>query len=351
MVLAAACGGDSASTATTAAPGGATSTSGGTGTTASTEPVDLRLGYFANLTHAPAVVGVDQGIFQDHLGANVTLKPQVFNAGPDVVTAILSDAIDISYIGPNPSINGFAQSNGEALRIISGSTSGGASLVVKPEITTAADLKGKTLATPQLGNTQDVALRSWLVDQGLTADTSGGGDVSIMPEANSDALAAFVAGSIDGGWVPEPWATRMVSEGGGKVLVDERDLWPQGQFVTTDIVVRTKFLDEHPDVVKQFLEGHLAAVKFLQGDKATAEAAVNDGLEKLTQKRLDAAELDTAWGQLSFTVDPLASTLKTSADHAESLGLLDPVDLSGIYDLDILNSVLVADGQAKVAGL
>ena len=346
-IAAAACGGDSGSSSATTTTAG----SGGTSTTASAAPVDLRLGYFANLTHAPAIVGVDQGIFKDHLGPNVTLKTQVFNAGPDVVTAILSDALDISYIGPNPSINGYAQSHGEAVRIIAGSTSGGASLVVKPDITKPADLKGKKLATPQLGNTQDVALRSWLKDNGLTSDTSGGGDVSITPQANADALTAFVNGSIDGAWVPEPWATRMVKEGGGKILVDERDLWPNGQFVTTDIIVRTKFLDEHPDVVKQFLEGHVAAVDFLNGDSATAQKAVNDGLAKLTQKPLDAAVLADAWTRLKFTVDPLAESLQTSAQHAQDVGLLDPVDLKGIYDLDILNGILSAAGKPTVSGL
>jgi NitT/TauT family transport system substrate-binding protein len=344
-IAAAACGGDSGtSSATTTAGSGDT-------TGAASDPVDLRLGYFANLTHAPAIVGVDQGIFQDHLGPNVTLKTQVFNAGPDVVTAILSDALDISYIGPNPSINGYAQSNGDAVRIIAGSTSGGASLVVKPDITTATDLKGKTLATPQLGNTQDVALRSWLKDNGLTSDTSGGGDVSITPQANADALTAFVNGSIDGAWVPEPWATRMVKEGGGKILVDERDLWPNGEFVTTDIIVRTKFLDEHPDVVKQFLEGHIAAVDFLNADAAAAQTAVNAGLEKLTQKALDESVLADAWTRLTFTVDPLAESLQTSAHHAEDVGLLDPVDLKGIYDLDILNGLLSSAGKPTVSGL
>jgi NitT/TauT family transport system substrate-binding protein len=237
------------------------------------------------------------------------------------------------------------------VRIIAGSTSGGASLVVKPDITKPEDLKGKTLATPQLGNTQDVALRSWLKDNGLTSDTSGGGDVSITPQANADALTAFVNGSIDGAWVPEPWATRMVKEGGGQILVDERDLWPDGEFVTTDIIVRTKFLDEHPDVVKQFLEGHIAAVDFLNGDAAAAQTAVNAGLEKLTQKALDEAVLADAWTRLKFTVDPLAESLQTSAQNAEEVGLLDPVDLEGIYDLDILNGLLSAAGKPTVSAL
>ena len=189
------------------------------------EPVNVRLAFFPNVTHAPTLVGVEEGIFAKALGKN-TLETKAFNAGPDEITALLAGAIDIGYIGPNPSVNGFVQSNGEAVRVVSGATSGGAYLVVKPEITKAADLKGKKLATPQLGNTQDVALRTWLKKQGLSTNTQGGGDVQVVPQDNGVTLDAFKQNQISGVWVPEPWATRLITEGGGKVLVDERTLWP-----------------------------------------------------------------------------------------------------------------------------
>src|SRR5919198_2322849 len=224
-----------------------------------TERVALRLGYFPNITHASALVGVEKGIFADKLGSNVTLTTQAFNAGPAAVEALFSGAIDATYIGPNPAINAFAKSNGEAIRIVSGATSGGAFLVVNPSITSPAGLKGKKIATPQLGNTQDVALRSWLKANNLKSDVQGGGDVSIVPQDNSQALEAFKSGAIAGAWVPEPWATRMIQEGKGKVLVDERTLWSGGQFVTTHLIVRTPFLKEHPDVVQHLLEGQVAA--------------------------------------------------------------------------------------------
>ena len=203
------------------------------------EKVTLRLGYFNNITHAPAIVGLEKGIFADKLGAGVTLSPSVFNAGPAAVEAVFSGAIDATFVGPNPAINAYAKSNGQAVRIVSGATSGGAFLIVNPSITKAADLKGKKIASPQLGNTQDVALRSWLKDQGLKTDTQGGGDVNIVPQDNAQALEAFKAGTIAGAWEPEPWATRMVQEGKGKVLVDEKTLWPGGRFVTTQLMVRT----------------------------------------------------------------------------------------------------------------
>jgi ABC-type taurine transport system substrate-binding protein len=215
--------------------------------------VTLRLGYFPNITHPRWSAWARD--LQGHLAPNVTLETSTFNSGTEASEALFADAIDLTYIGPNPAINAYAKSNGEAVRVISGATSGGAFLVVKPDINGPADLKGKKLATPSLGNTQDVALRSWLKENGLSADEAGGGDVSIAPQENSQTLQTFISGDIQGAWVPEPWATRLVQEGWRKVLVDERDLWPDGKYVTTHVMVATKFLNDHPDVVKQFLEG------------------------------------------------------------------------------------------------
>jgi len=314
------------------------------------EQVTLRLGYFPNITHASALVGVEKGIFADELGPNVTLNTQVFNAGPAAVEAIFSGAIDATYIGPNPAINAFAKSNGEAIRIISGATSGGAFLVVNPSITSPAGLKGKKIATPQLGNTQDVALRSWLKANNLKSDTQGGGDVAIAPQDNSQALEAFKSGAIAGAWVPEPWATRMIQEGKGKVLVDERTLWPGGQFVTTQLIVRTPFLKEHPDVVQHLLEGQVAATDFINANPVEAKALVNQGIQKLTSKPLPQAVLDAAWPNMTFTNDPIASSMRKGADNAKAVGLLDAkTKLDGIYDLTLLNKVLEAAGKPEVA--
>ena len=195
-----------------------------------------------------------------------TLETSTFNSGTEVIEAMFSGAIDASFIGPNPAINGYAKSDGEALRIVAGTTSGGASLVVREGIDTPADLAGATLATPSLGNTQDVALRAWLLDEGYATDTSGGGDVHITPQDNADTLAAFQSGALDGAWVPEPWATRLVLEGGGHVLVDEADLWPEGDFVTTHLIVSTEFLDEHPDVIKALIVGLGEAIDVANDD-------------------------------------------------------------------------------------
>jgi sulfonate transport system substrate-binding protein len=312
--------------------------------------VTLRLGYFPNITHATALVGVGKGIFKEHLAPNVTLETSTFNSGTEASEALFADAIDMTYIGPNPAINAYAKSKGDAVRIISGATSGGAFLVVKPDINSAADLKGKKLATPSLGNTQDVALRSWLKENGLTADEAGGGDVSIAPQDNSQTLQTFISGDIQGAWVPEPWATRLVQEGGGKVLVDERTLWPQGQYVTTHVMVATKFLEDHPDVVKQFLEGQVAANDWVNQNPAEAQKVANDEIGKITGKPLKDAVIAAAWPNLTFTDDPIASSLITSAKDAVDVGLLKPVDnLEGIYDLTLLNQVLAQAGEPAVS--
>jgi NitT/TauT family transport system substrate-binding protein len=337
-LLGAACGGG----------GGAAADVTETGST-SKDGTALRLGYFPNLTHATAIVGVEEGFFTDALG-ETKLETKTFNAGGDAVTALFGNSIDATYIGPNPAINAFQKSDGAAIRIIAGATSGGAYLVTKPDITSADDLEGTTLATPQLGNTQDVALRAWLKEQGLDTTIEGGGDVEIKPQENAVSLETFRSGDIDGAWVPEPWATRLVQEGGGNVLVDERDLWPKGRYVTTHLIVRTQFLNDEPDVVKALLEGHIAADDYIRDNSDEAKQVVNAGIEKLTTKAIAEKVLDAAWSNLTFTVDPVAASLERSKEDAVELGLLEDVDLKGIYDLDLLNELLEADGREEVDG-
>jgi NitT/TauT family transport system substrate-binding protein len=317
---------------------------------ASTEPVTLRLGYFPNLTHAPALVGIQGGIFEKSLGKNVTLKTTSFNAGGDVITALFANELDASFIGPGPSISGFQKSNGEGLRIVSGSTSGGAYLVVKKDIKNVEDLKGKTISTPQLGNTQDVALRAYLKDKGLETDTSGGGDVNILPQENSLTLTTFQSGDIDGAWVPEPWATRMIEEGDGKILVDEKDLWPDGKYVTANVIVSTSFLNEHPDVVKQLIEGEQASIDYIRTNPAKAESLAGEAIEQVTGKPVAPNLITASFENQEFTLDPIPSSLVKDAKDAFAVGLIDSADVKGIYDLKILNEVLKADGKPAIKG-
>jgi NitT/TauT family transport system substrate-binding protein len=265
------------------------------------------------------------------------------------MTALLGGQLDAAYVGPSSALAAFAQSHGEALKIVAGATSGGAELVVRPGITSAAALKGKVLATPQKGNTQDVALRAWLKQNGLTANPDGTGDVSVNPQDNAATLDQFKAGHIDGAWLPEPWASRMVLEAGAKVLVDERSLWPGGQFATTNLVVNADFLAAHPDTVKALIDGQIAANQWITADPAGARQLVNDQLKALTGKALTGAEIERAFTEQAATDDPLAASLQTSMDHAVTTGLLKKTDLHGIFDLTLLNTELARDGRPPVS--
>lgn len=307
----------------------------------------VRLGFFPNITHATALVGVQKGFYTKYLGK--APKTLTFNAGPAATEAVFSGAVDATYVGPNPAINAFAKSHGQAIKVISGAASGGASLIVKPNIKSPKDLRGKKIATPQLGNTQDVALRYWLKQQGYKTDKNGGGDVHVVPQDNSQTLTAFAQGQIDGAWVPEPYASRLVLESKGKKLVDESSLWPGGKFVVTTLIVRTEFQKKHPDLVKKLLQAQVESTAYINAHKADAEKAANAELQALTGKPLKQDVLDSTFKNVTFTNDPIASSLNGSAQHAEQVGLLDHVDLKGIFDLGPLNEVLKAKGEPVVS--
>jgi NitT/TauT family transport system substrate-binding protein len=313
----------------------------------------VKIGYFGNLTHATALVGNQKGFFQKELGATAA-KYQIFNAGPSEIEALNSGSIDIGWIGPSPSINGYTKSDGKSLRIIGGSASGGVKLVVNPKkIKSLKDVKGKKIATPQLGNTQDVAFLNWIAEQGWKVDAeSGKGDVSVVRTDNKVTPDAYKAGSVDGAWVPEPTASKLVAEG-AKVLLDESDLWPDKKFVITNIIVSQKFLTAHPKAVEAVLKASVETNKWINANPDEAKAAANKQLETDSGKALPADVLDPAWKSIQITNDPLASTLNTEAEHAVKAGLLENPKLDGIYDLTLLNKVLAAAGESKVddAGL
>ncbi|MFH8366727.1 ABC transporter substrate-binding protein [Streptomyces sp. NPDC018031] len=310
----------------------------------------VKIGYFANLTHATALVGLkDGGIIQKELGGT-EIKPYTFNAGPSEIEALNAGSIDIGWIGPSPAVNGYVKSHGKNLRIISGSASGGVKLVVDPEkIKSLDDVKGKKIATPQLGNTQDVAFLNWIAERGWTVDAqSGKGDVSVVRTDNKVTPDAYKSGSIDGAWVPEPTASKLVAEG-AKVLLDESSLWPDGKFVITNVIVKQSFLEEHPDVVEAVLRGSVKTNQWIKDNPDRAKAQANAALADLTGKPLPTEVVDPAWKGIQVIDDPLAATLDTEAEHAVQAGLLEEPDLDGIYDLRLLNKVLRAEGRPTVS--
>jgi NitT/TauT family transport system substrate-binding protein len=332
------------SSAATGSTASGASSSGGTATagTAASSPVTVRLGFLTNITHASALVGLKQGFFSQALGAAGTLTPTAFSTGTEETTALLAGQLDAAYVGPNPAINAWEKSGGTAIKVVSGAATGGASVVVKAGITSAAQLKGKTLATPSLGNTQDVALRSWLKQNGLATSATGGGDVFVKPTTpNSAAVLEFKSGQIAGGSEPAPYDVEMVKDG-GTVLLSETG-------VTTLLVVTQSFLAAHPAIVADLLKAQIQANDYIKNNTAAAETAANAELATYTGKALPASTVAASFKEITFTNDPDASSLLTAATQAVSLGLLKKSLSNEIFDLGPLNSALTAAGEPTVS--
>jgi len=318
-----------------------------------TAPV-VRIGFFANVTHAPALVAQQLGLFEQNLKREGTTAQYVlFNAGPAAIEALKGGAIDVAYIGPNPSVAGYTSTNSQLLNIVSGAASGGAQFVVKPSIKTVADLRGKKFASPQLGGTQDVALRSYLKDNGINTNVAGGGDATVVPTDNAQTLTLFKRGDIDGAWLPEPWASRLVTEAGARVFLDERTQWVKGNFVTTNIIAGKSFLAKYPGTVRSVLQANNTAIRYIAGNSGKAKDAVQAQIQKWTGKALPDATINRAWTNVNFTWDPLPLTLVKSANDAVTAGLLklQPNALKGIYDLRLLNSILKASKARTVSAV
>ncbi|MER3448023.1 MAG: sulfate ABC transporter substrate-binding protein [Candidatus Dadabacteria bacterium] len=310
----------------------------------------VRIGYFPNLTHAQAVIGLGNGDFRKALGSNVEIKTQIFNAGPSAIEALFANQIDVAYIGPNPTINGYIQSEGKGLRIVSGAASGGASFVVRNDagINSIADFAGKKFSSPQLGNTQDVALRKYLLDNGYKTKENGG-NVEVLPASNGDIFTLLVKKEIDGAWVPEPWVAKNIREANSHVFLDERTLWPNGDFVTAHIIVRTEYLKQNPDVIEKLIKAHIDETNWINSHPDEARLVFNEQLKALTGKTIPDDEFKDALSRLKLTYDPIKASLFESANAAYEIGFFkEKPDLSEIYDLDILNKVLRERGLAQI---
>ena len=308
----------------------------------------MRVGAFPNITHAQAMVGKANGWFEKAMGPQVKIQWTSFNAGPSAIEALFAGAIDMTYVGPNPAINGYVRSNGEALRVVAGAASGGASLIVRSDsgINKPEDFHGRRVASPQIGNTQDVALRNWLKNHGMKTNDKGG-DVQIVPMANPDQLTLFLKKDLDAAWAPEPWATRLIQEGSGRLFVDERTLWPNGQFVIGLLVVNTKFLKAHPDLVKNWIRANVELTDWINGHPPEAKKLLNRQIQTETGKALPPLVLDEAFSRMQVTYDPLHAALSTAAQQAFDDGFLgrQMPDLSRLYDLSLLNQVLAEKGR------
>ena len=315
----------------------------------------LRIGYFPNVNHAQAVLGFENGDFQKKLLSDgITVKPLVFSAGPSVIEALFANQIDVAYVGPNPAIHGCIASDGKDPRIIAGAASGGAVFVVRSDsgINSSKDFSGKKFASPQLGNTQDISLRSFLLRNGHNTKENGG-DVEVISATLQDILTLFLRKQIDGAWVPEPWGAMLQKEANGKIFVDERNLWPNGKFVTANIIARTDYLKNNPETVKKLLTLHVDETIWINDHKEQAILNFNTALKKLTGKVIAVDELRQAFSRIEFTYDPIKESLFKMAKNEFQLGFLSQVDrqepeLSGVYELAFLNSVLKEKGLPQI---
>jgi len=349
------------------------STTGSSSQTVNAKADALKIGYFPNLNHAQAIIGLNNGDFRQiiendkNLG-NISLKGIVFTSGPSAIEALYAGQIDVAYVGPNPTINGYIVSGGDGLRVISGASSGGASFVVRNDsgIETVNDLGGKKFASPQLGNTQDVALRKYLIDNGYNT-IENGGNVTVVAAKPADLINMFVNKEIDGAWVPEPLVAILKEQGDGFILVDERDLWPpEGKFVTANILARADYLEKNPEIIKKLLEAHvnetlwinqkLSKTNNTETDEKNIQeltVAFNEGLKKITGKTYPENQIKDALSRIEFTYDPLSSSLNKIAEDANDLGYINlgsgrEIDLSSIYDLGLLNEVLKSKGLSPI---
>lgn len=317
----------------------------------------LRVGHFPNITHPQGLIGhalsrTDRKWFEERLGPEVEVQWFVYKAGPSAMEAMLAGTIDITYVGPNPAVNAYLRTEGEDIRILCGSCNGGAALIVQPDgrIAKDSDFRGKKIATPQLGNTQDVAARTWLRSKGLRIVLTGG-DAEVIPTANADQLVLFKQKRLDAVWTVEPWVTRLLQEADGRIYFEEKTLWPEtgGKYVTTHLVARARFLARHRDLLKKWVAAHVELTQWILDHPDESRKLANSEMKAETSRPMADKVLDEAWKRLEPTWDPVSPSLAKSAEAAYRLGFLrNHPDLRRIYQLDLLNEVLREKGLKEV---
>lgn len=305
----------------------------------------IRVGYFPNITHSQALLGLSDGTFQRTLGSEVRIEEHIFNAGPAEIEALLAGEIDIGYIGPVPAINGYVKSAGQ-LRIIAGAANAGAVLVARKDagIKDVAGLDGKKVAIPQIGNTQDISLRNLMTQAGLK-DRAKGGTVNVIPVNNPDILALMTKGEIDAALVPEPWGSRLIKQAGTNVVLEADQVWRGGKYTTAVVIVNSRFLSKYPDLVAKWLEAHVEVTERIKQDPPGTQVVINNQIKKLTQKSLPKDIVRNSFERIVVTYNPETDSvrefLRLYADNGYVKG--NP-DISGIFELSPLNRVLEKKG-------
>ena len=293
----------------------------------------LRVGHFPNITHAQALVAHNlsrqgKGWFEERMGAGTRIEWFVYNAGPSAMEAIFAQSIDLTYVGPGPALNAYTKSNGAEIRLIAGAANGGAALVVQPDqnLKAPADFRGKKIATPQLGNTQDISCRSWLIAGGLKI-TQLGGDAQVLPTQNPDQLALFQQKRIDAVWTVEPWVSRLERESGGKILVDEKEV------ATTVLVSSVKFLAEHRDLAKRFAQAHAELTEWMAKNPDEAQKLVRAELLAETKSDMAPDLIAQSWKRIAFTAETPRASVESFMQNSMKTGFIKSApDLSKLFE-------------------
>ncbi len=303
----------------------------------------IRIAYFPNIGHAIPIVGIEQGFFEKSIGNQTKIETRVFDSGPQAIEALFADSIDVAYVGPGPAINGFLNSDNHNVKILAGAASGGASFIVHPnsEINSVSDFAGKKIATPQIGNTQDVSLRHYLSENGLKPAEKGG-SVIVYNISNPDIYTLFVKGDIDGAWVPEPWATILETELGGKRLFYEEELWPNKEFASVLLIANADYVEKNPTIIANFLQSHRETVTWINTNPVETRIVFNNFLNSYLGQSLSDDVVDIALSNIVITADPKPNSIFSFAERADALGYLgrNGYDLSEIFLYFDINSIV-----------
>ena len=300
----------------------------------SAQEMTIRVGHFPNVTHVQALVArnferLKKSWFGPRLGPGVKIDWYVYNAGPSAMEAVFTNAIDVTYVGPSPALNAYVRSRGDEVRVVAGAVNGGSALVVQPDsgLKTPADFRGKRIATPQFGNTQDVAARAWLLAGGLRV-TQTGGDAQVVPTQNPDQLSLFQRKQLDAVWTVEPWVSRLEMEAGGTILIDEKSA------VTTILVSSAKFLRERRELATRFVAAHRELTDWIKQNPDEAQRMMREELSAMVRAELSASLVARAWSRMLLTSDASLAEFEAWVKDAQKVGFIrNPPDMSRFVEL------------------
>ena len=300
----------------------------------------IRVAFFPSIGHIIPIVGLEEKIFEKGIGEEKQIETKLFDSGPQVIESIFSGSIDVAYVGPGPIINGFLKSDGKDIKILSGAASGGASFIIQPNsgLESLENFDGKRIASPQISNSQDVSLRHYLESHGFKS-VEKGGTVFVLNISNPDIYTLFAKGDIDGAWVPEPWATILVQELDGIRLFNEEKLWPNEEFASVLLIVRTEYLENNPETIQKWVESHEKTVTWINSNPDKSKSLFSSFLIDYMGKSLPTKIIDESFSNISITSDPIKNSVIIFAERADSLGYLgrDGYNLDGIFYNAVLN--------------